>query len=131
MLQWLLLTVLCSAAAVMVSVPFIRRLDAPRPGTENDGKSSTDTPATVSPASPGHRLTVMEIQRLAVSIAGIVVLGSVGLYALTGNATFESPASGRTAASAEPSDAGSDATSDLRKFAEKHSGTRHCRREHG
>lgn len=114
MLQWLLLTVLCSIAAVVVSVPFIRRLDAPRPGTESDGKSPTDAPATVV----SRRLTAIETQRLAVSIAGVVVLGAVGLYALTSTPTFESPAPGRTAAPAEPSNEGSDATSDLRKFAE-------------
>ncbi len=114
MLQWLLLTVLCSVAAVIVAVPFIRRLDVPRDKSEGDAKSA----AEVAAAGRAHQLSALEVQRLAVSLAGVVVLGSVGLYALTGNPNLELSAPGRTAAPAAAPDTGSDATSDLRKYAE-------------
>ena len=135
MTLWLVLTVMTSVAAVLASVPLIRRLDQ-RPAefsgdaavyrdqlreVENElaqGQIDTAQAETArveikrrlltadhmdTPEMP--RLSLGERNFAVICVSGIVVLGSVGLYAATGNPDLPSPASrtseGALAASAE------------------------------
>jgi cytochrome c-type biogenesis protein CcmH len=110
---WLLMTMLCSAAAVIVSIPLIRRLDGPRSGETQDTAIYQDQLKEVdrdlqggSINAPEAESAKIEIQRrlaaatknvtearpvspawrgLALAAtAGLVILGSVNLYNILG-----------------------------------------------
>jgi cytochrome c-type biogenesis protein CcmH len=115
MTLWLVLTIMISGAAVLVSAPFIRRLDRPQPGLVGDMEVYRDQLKEVENElrqgmidDPQAETARVEIKRRALAadrmeqpalpklsqdernfavmgVAGIVVLGSVGLYAATGN----------------------------------------------
>ena len=115
MTLWLILTIMTSAAAVLLSVPFIRRFDRPqaelagdievyrdqlkeveselRQGLIDDTQAETarveikrrvlNTDRAEQPVLP--KLSSDERNFAVICVTGIVVLGSVGLYAVTGN----------------------------------------------
>jgi cytochrome c-type biogenesis protein CcmH len=115
MTLWLVLTIMTSAAAVLVSAPFIRRFDRPRAESAGDIEVYRDQLKEVEselrqgliddaqaeaarveikrralavdrmerPALP--KLSQDERKFAVICVTGIVVLGSVGLYAATGN----------------------------------------------
>lgn len=115
MILWLILTVMTSIAAVFVSAPFIRRLDRRRTGVSSDiavyrdQLKEVDNEAALGLIDPSQAETAKtEIKRrmlaaketedsalpllssgertfAAIGVAGIVVFGSVGLFALTAN----------------------------------------------
>jgi cytochrome c-type biogenesis protein CcmH len=111
---WLLMTILCSAAAVIVSIPLIRRLDAPRLGETQDTAIYQDQLKEVerdlqggSINAPEAESAKLEIQRRLAGVtknatearpispawrgvalaatAGLVILGSVNLYNILGS----------------------------------------------
>jgi cytochrome c-type biogenesis protein CcmH len=113
MTLWLVLTVMTSVAAVLVSAPFVRRFDRPRSGSAGDIEVYRDQLKEVEselqqgliddaqaetaraeikrraltadrmeqPALPN--LSQGERNFAVMGVTGIVVLGSVGLYAAT------------------------------------------------
>jgi cytochrome c-type biogenesis protein CcmH len=115
MTLWLVLTIMTSVAAVLVSAPFIRRFGRPyeasagnvevyrdqlreledevRRGLIDDAQAETArieikrralvAERTEGPVKP--KLSSDERIFAAIGVAGVVVLGSVGLYAVTGN----------------------------------------------
>jgi cytochrome c-type biogenesis protein CcmH len=115
MTLWLVLTIMTSVAAVLVSAPFIRRFGRPyepsagnvevyrdqlkeledevRRGLIDDAQAETArieikrralaAERTEGPVKPN--LSSDERIFAAIGVAGVVVLGSVGLYAVTGN----------------------------------------------
>ena len=115
MTLWLVLTIMTSAAAVLVSAPFIRRFDRPQlesagdievyrdqlKEVENERRQGQidDTQAEAARieikrrALAADRLEQPMMPQLShdernfavICVTGIVVLGSVGLYAATGN----------------------------------------------
>jgi cytochrome c-type biogenesis protein CcmH len=115
MTLWLVLTIMTSAAAVLVSAPFIRRFDRRqaesagdievyrdqlkeveselRQGLIDDAQAETARVEIKRRALAADRmerpvtanLSSDERNFAAIGVAGIVVLGSVGLYAVTGN----------------------------------------------
>jgi cytochrome c-type biogenesis protein CcmH len=115
MTLWLVLTIMISAAAVLVSAPFIRRLDRPqaglagdievyrdqlkevehelRQGVIDDAQAETARVEIKRRALAADRIEQPTLPKLSqdernfavMGVAGIVVLGSVGLYAATGN----------------------------------------------
>jgi cytochrome c-type biogenesis protein CcmH len=115
MTLWLILTIMTSVAAVLVSAPFIRRFDRPyaeltrnvevyrdqlreledeaRLGLIDDAQAETARIEITRRALAADRmqrpvrpnLSSDERNFAAIGVAGIVVLGSVGLYAVTGN----------------------------------------------
>jgi cytochrome c-type biogenesis protein CcmH len=114
MTLWLLMTILCSAVAVIVSIPLIRRLDAPRLGEYQDTAIYQDQLKEVdrdlqggSINAPEAESAKVEIQRRLVmatknvtevrpispawrglalaATAGLVILGSVNLYNIMGS----------------------------------------------
>ncbi len=114
MTAWLILTLLTSVAAVLVSAPFIRRFDrdrSDRPGdvavyrdqlkeVENEAAQGSIDAVQADTARTEIKRRILAADRLddqslagftgderrfaLVAVAGIVVLGSVGLYAATG-----------------------------------------------
>jgi hypothetical protein len=74
MTLWAILTITTSAAAVFRAAPFLRRLDQP-----NEVKAAD---RVRSPSSA--RFSPDQRDFAAVAIGGVIVLGSVGLYALNG-----------------------------------------------
>jgi cytochrome c-type biogenesis protein CcmH len=127
MTLWLVLTIMISGAAVLVSAPFIRRLDRPQPGLVGDMEVYRDQLKEVENElrqgmidDPQAETARVEIKRRALAadrmeqsaspklsqdernfvvmgVTGIVVLGAVGLYAVTGNPDLPSmPGSGAT-----------------------------------
>lgn len=112
MLLWMILTVICSAAAVLVAAPFLRRLDAPRTPGDIDvyrdqlAEVDREVEAGVLPeteaapirleikrrilaANDGQgqairRYSEFEYNIAAVAVTGLVVLGSVLLYGQMG-----------------------------------------------
>ena len=115
MTMWLILTVMTSAAAVLVSVPIIRRFEQPQTDSSGDIEvyrhqlKEVENEATQGLIDATHAETARaEIKRRLLSadsiarpdvpalshgersfavicVVGIVVLGAVGLYALTGS----------------------------------------------
>jgi cytochrome c-type biogenesis protein CcmH len=115
MTLWLILTIMTSAAAVLVSAPFIRRFDRPqaesagdievyrdqlkeveselRQGLIDDTQAETARIEIRRRALAADRMEQPVTPKLShdernfavICVAGIVVLGSVGLYAATGN----------------------------------------------
>jgi cytochrome c-type biogenesis protein CcmH len=115
MTLWLVLTIMTSAAAVMVSAPFIRRFDRRqaesagdievyrdqlkeveselRQGLIDDGQAETARVEIKRRALAADRMERPALPKLSqdersfavICVTGIVVLGSVGLYAATGN----------------------------------------------
>jgi cytochrome c-type biogenesis protein CcmH len=72
MTLWAILTITTSAAAVFLAAPFLRRLDQPKEIKAADRVRSP----SLARFSPDKR------DFAAVAIGGVIVLGSVGLYAL-------------------------------------------------
>jgi cytochrome c-type biogenesis protein CcmH len=140
MTLWIILTIMTSAAAVLVAAPFLRRLDAPGEASAGDiqvyrdqlkevdreeagGSIDTDQAerarveikrrllaADRAQAPMLARLSLGERNVAVVSVAGIVVLGAVGLYALTGrpelpSAPAATPAFTKLASRSSQSDA--------------------------
>lgn len=133
MTLWIILTIMTSAAAVVLSAPFIRRLD--RPPAESAGDIEVYRDQLKEAESERQQGLIddaqaaaarLEIERRALAadkitqsvmpvlsggernfamicVTGIVVLGSVGLYAATGNPDLPSvrgsAATGRASAS--------------------------------
>jgi cytochrome c-type biogenesis protein CcmH len=115
MTLWLVLTIMISAAAVLVSVPFIRRFDRRqtesagdievyrdqlkevenelRQGLIDDAQAETARVEIKRRALAADRMERPALPKLSqderkfavICVTGIVVLGSVGLYAATGN----------------------------------------------
>jgi cytochrome c-type biogenesis protein CcmH len=115
MTLWLVLTIMTSVAAVLVSAPFIRRFDRPRSASDSDiavyrdqlkeveselqqgliddAQAETARIEIKRRALAADRLEQGELPMLSreernfaiVAVTGIVVLGSVGLYAVTGS----------------------------------------------
>lgn len=115
MTLWLVLTIMTSAAAVLVSAPFIRRFDRPqaesagdievyrdqlkeveselRQGQIDDTQAETARIEIKRRALAADRMEQPVTPKLSrdernfavICVTGIVVLGSVGLYAATGN----------------------------------------------
>ena len=115
MTLWLVLTIMTSAAAVLVSAPFIRRFDRPqaesagdievyrdqlkevenelRQGLIDDTQAETARVEIKRRALAADRLEQPVVHTLSqeerkfavICVTGIVVLGSVGLYAATGS----------------------------------------------
>jgi cytochrome c-type biogenesis protein CcmH len=110
---WLLMTMLCSAVAVIVSIPLIRRLDAPRLGETQDTAIYQDQLKEVDRDLQGGSINAPEAESAKVEIqrrlatatknvtearpispawrglalaatAGLVILGSVNLYNVLG-----------------------------------------------
>jgi cytochrome c-type biogenesis protein CcmH len=80
MTLWAILTIMTSAAAVFLAAPFLRRLDQPK-----------ETPAADRVHSPSlARFSPDKRDFAAVAIGGVIVLGSVGLYALNGSGDLPS-----------------------------------------
>jgi cytochrome c-type biogenesis protein CcmH len=78
MTLWAILTIMTSAAAVFLATPFLHRLDRPKEIPAAD----RGYPPSLARFSPDKRDVA------AVAAAGIIVLGSVGLYALNGSGDF-------------------------------------------
>src|SRR5260370_19606235 len=115
MTLWLILTIMTAAAAIWASVPLIRRFDRPQAESVSDIEIyrdqlqevehelrqglTDDTQAEMARVEIKRRILAADSSQRAVtsklsagernfvviSVAGIVVLGSVGLYAVTGN----------------------------------------------
>src|SRR6516165_7260166 len=115
MTLWFILTIMTSAAAVWLSVPLVRRFDRARSGTAGDIEVYRDQLLEVerelrqgliddeqaetarieikrriltadrSGRAAMPKLSADERNFTVICVTGIVVLGSVGLYALTGN----------------------------------------------
>src|SRR3974377_949357 len=115
MTLWLVLTIMTSLAAVLVSAPFIRRFDRPQAGSAGDVEVYRDQLKEVEielrqgliddaqaetarveikkralaadrMAPPAFPTLARDERNFAImGVTGIVVLGSVGLYAATGN----------------------------------------------
>ena len=115
MTLWIILTIMTSAAAVLLSAPFIRRLDQPQAESAGDIEVYRDQLKEVKNEQRQGLIddaqaeaARLEIERRALAavkseqpvmptlsgserkfavicVTGIVVLGSVGLYAATGN----------------------------------------------
>jgi len=115
MTLWIVLTIMTSAAAVLLSAPFIRRLDQPQAESAGDIEVYRDQLKEVESEQQQGLIddvqaetARLEIKRRALAadkmeqpvmpklsggernfavicVTGIVVLGSVGLYAATGN----------------------------------------------
>jgi cytochrome c-type biogenesis protein CcmH len=115
MTLWLVLTIMTSAAAVLVSAPFIRRFGRPQFGSAgdievyrdqlqqieselqqgliDDGQAETARIEIKRRALAADRMEQPTLPTLSrdernfavIGVAGIVVLGAVGLYAVTGN----------------------------------------------
>jgi len=132
MMLWLALTLMTSAAAVLIAAPFLRRFDGARAETgaelavykdqiaevareaaqgaiepESVGAAETEIKrrlltADRTPATPPRPLSPFERNVAAIAVTGIVVLGSVTLYALIGRP--ELPAGYRTAGRAANAD---------------------------
>ncbi len=132
MTLWLILTIMTSAAAVLVSAPFVRRFDQRRARAANDVEvyrdqlKEVEREATLGvidadqaesarveikrrllaadradgPALPG--LAAEERKFAVIAVSGMVILGSVGLYAVTGNPDLRSSGGARRAPSAIP-----------------------------
>ena len=132
MTLWLILTIMTSAAAVLVSAPFVRRFDQRRARAANevevyrDQLKEVEREATLGvidadqaesarveikrrllaadradgPALPG--LAAEERKFAVIAVSGMVILGSVGLYAVTGNPDLPSSSGARRASSAIP-----------------------------
>ena len=132
MTLWLILTIMTSAAAVLVSAPFVRRFDQRRARAANevevyrDHLKEVEREATLGvidadqaesarveikrrllaadradgPALPG--LAAEERKFAMIAVSGMVILGSVGLYAVTGNPDLPSSSGTRRASSAIP-----------------------------
>jgi cytochrome c-type biogenesis protein CcmH len=132
MTLWLILTIMTSAAAVLVSAPFVRRFDQRRVRAANDVEVYRDQWKEVEceamlgvidadqaesarveiklrllaadradgPALPG--LAAEERKFAVIAVSGMVILGSVGLYAVTGNPDLPSSSGARRAPSAIP-----------------------------
>jgi cytochrome c-type biogenesis protein CcmH len=133
---WLILTIMISAAAVLVSAPFIRRFDQRRVSAASNVDTYRDQLKEVEheaaqgvidadqaesarveikrrllaadradrPAQPG--LSAEERKFAVIAVSGMVILGSVGLYAVTGNPDLPSSDGAQRASSAiarEPS----------------------------
>src|SRR5437660_374145 len=120
MTLWLILTIMTSAAAICASVPLIRRLERPQAESVSDVEIYRDQLQEVehdlqqgliddtqaemarveikrrilaadrSQRAVAPRLSAGERNFAVICVAGIVVLGSVGLYAVTGNPEFAS-----------------------------------------
>jgi cytochrome c-type biogenesis protein CcmH len=127
MTLWLVLTIMTSAAAVWVSVPFIRRFDRPqaesagdievyrdqlkeveselRQGLIDDTQAETARVEIKRRALAADRIEQPTTPKLSqderkfavICVTGIVVLGSVGLYAATGSPDLPSVRSSRSA----------------------------------
>jgi cytochrome c-type biogenesis protein CcmH len=80
MTLWAILTIMTSTAAVFLAAPFLRRLDQPKETLAADRVR----PPSFARFSPDKR------DFAAVATAGIIVLGSVGLYALSGSGDLPS-----------------------------------------
>ncbi len=80
MTPWTILTIMISAAAVLLAAPFLRRLDRPSDTSEADRVR----PRSLARFSPDKRDFV------ALTGAGIILLGSASLYALNGGANLPS-----------------------------------------
>jgi cytochrome c-type biogenesis protein CcmH len=121
MTLWIILTIMTSAAAVLLSAPFIRRFDKPQAEAagdievyrdqlkevENERQQGLidDAQAEAARLEINRRalaadkirhsripaLSLSERNVAAACVTGIVVLGSVGLYAATGNPNLPSP----------------------------------------
>jgi len=115
MTLWLILTIMTSAAAISASVPLIRRFDRPQAESAGDIEIYRDqlqevehelrqgliddTQAEMARVEIKRRILAVDSSQQDVTpklsagernfavicVAGIVVLGSVGLYAVTGN----------------------------------------------
>jgi cytochrome c-type biogenesis protein CcmH len=115
MTLWLILTIMTSAAAIWASVPLIRRFDRPQAESVSDIEIYRDqlqeveherrqgliddTQAEMARVEIKRRILAADSSQRAVTpnlsggernfavicVSGIVVLGSVGLYAVTGN----------------------------------------------
>jgi cytochrome c-type biogenesis protein CcmH len=115
MTLWLILTIMTSIAAVMLSAPFIRRIDRPQPETagsievyrdqlkevEVELRQGLIDEAQAESARVEIKRRALAADRIdkpvrpefsgqersfaAIGVTGIVVLGSVGLYAVTGS----------------------------------------------
>ncbi len=115
MTLWIILTIMTSAAAVLVSRPIFRRFDRPQPGSSGDIEVYRDQLKEIEnelardvidatqaetvrveikrrllaadnmerPVMPS--LSLAERNFAVICVTGFVVLGSVSLYALTGN----------------------------------------------
>ncbi|HKD28947.1 MAG TPA: c-type cytochrome biogenesis protein CcmI [Xanthobacteraceae bacterium] len=140
MTLWLVLTIMTSVAAVLVSAPFIRRFGRPyaastgnvevyrdqlkelenevRHGLIEDTQAETArieikrralaAERTEGPVKPN--LSSDERIFAAIGVAGVVVLGSVGLYAATGNPDLPSVRGSGTAPRAASAFAGEPST---------------------
>jgi cytochrome c-type biogenesis protein CcmH len=80
MTLWPILTITTSAATVFLAAPFLRRLDQPK---EIQAADRIRAPS-LARFSPDKR------DFLAVAIGGVIMLGSVGLYALNGSGDLPS-----------------------------------------
>jgi cytochrome c-type biogenesis protein CcmH len=80
MTLWAILTIMTSAAAVFLATPFLRRLDRPKETPTAD----RGYPPSLARFSPDKR------DAAAVAAAGIIMLGSAGLYAVNGGGDFPS-----------------------------------------
>jgi cytochrome c-type biogenesis protein CcmH len=78
MTLWAILTIMTSAAAVLLAAPFLRRLDRPRDTSAAD----PFRPRSLARFSPDKQ------DFAAVTGAGIILLGSACLYALNGGANL-------------------------------------------
>lgn len=124
MMLWIILTVMTASAAVVVAAPFLRRLDGDHTKPAGEfavfrdqllevereasedliDRSQADAARTEimrralladsAPRSTPQRSTNAPNTLAVVGIAGVVVLGSVGLYALNGRPELPSSASG-------------------------------------
>ncbi len=127
MTLWLILTIMIAAAAVLVSAPFIRRHERARlvssadiavyrdqlKEVESEAAQGVIDAAQAESASMEIKRRILAVdgsddsdsapisrdeRRFAlVAVTGIVVLGSVGLYAMTGSPELSGPASYATA----------------------------------
>ncbi len=146
MTLWIILTIMTSAAAVLVAAPFLRRFDEPGQASAGDiqvyrdqlkevdreeaaGSIDTDQAERarveikrrllVADRAQGPmlaRLSIGERNLAVISVAGIVVLGAVGLYAFTGRPELPSaPAVTPTFAKLASRSSQSDAVEQLAK----------------